>query len=139
MNIYKGHLTTLLLIEITEIEIDTAFFTFLFIPYQALKCLMKFKVHAEGIALEAKVRTKLWHRLEVQAGVAIVLTRNGDVLALVKARVALHGPRQRLDERVVRIAAAEFVDVGTMIAAPRQLKQVSLRSRLYRVLTDWCQ
>ena len=52
MNIYKGHLTTLLLIEITEIEIDTAFFTFLFIPYQALKCLMKFKVHTEGCRLD---------------------------------------------------------------------------------------
>ena len=104
MNIYKGHLTTLLLIEITEIEIDTAFFTFLFIPYQALKCLMKFKVHAEGIALEAKVRTKLWHRLEVQAEVAVVLTRHGDVLAVEHLRIALHAPRQRLDERVVRVA-----------------------------------
>jgi hypothetical protein len=33
MNIYKGYLTTLLLIEITEIEIDMAFLLF---PSQAL-------------------------------------------------------------------------------------------------------
>ena len=43
MNIYKGHLTTFLLIEITEIEIDSAdlpfyFFTFLLFLYQATEC-----------------------------------------------------------------------------------------------------
>ena len=66
---------------------------------------MKFKVHAEGIALEAKVRTKLWHRLEVQAEVAIVLTRYGDVLAVKHLRIALHAPRQRLDEGEVILVA----------------------------------
>ena len=50
MNIYKGHLTTLLLIEITEIEIDTAF-SFLLIPYQALQSFMKFTIHSEDCAL----------------------------------------------------------------------------------------
>ena len=79
-------------------------FTFLPFPYQALKCLMKFKVHAEGIALEAKVRIKLWHRFEVQAEVAVVLKGDRDVLAVEHLRIALHAPRQRLDERVVRIA-----------------------------------
>ena len=118
MNIYKGHLTTLLLIEITEIEIDTAFFTFLFIPYQALKCLMKFKVHTEGVALDAHIR---WQRAEVRLERAVWTTRNGDVLALVDARVALRRPGQHLNKGVVRIAAAEFVDVGTMIAAQHAL------------------
>ena len=54
---------------------------------------MKFKVHAEGVALDAMVRTKLWHRLEVQAEVAIVLTRYGDVLAVEHLWIALHAPR----------------------------------------------
>ena len=69
---------------------------------------MKFKVHAEGIALEAKVRTKLWHRLEVQAVGAVVLTRNGDVLAVEHLRIALHAPRQRLHESEV-LVVEEFV------------------------------
>ncbi len=40
MNVYKGFLTTLILIEITEIEIDSAvlyFFTFLPFFYQAIE------------------------------------------------------------------------------------------------------
>ena len=60
--------------------------------YQAFQPFMKFKVHAESIALEAKVRVKLWHRLEVQAQCAVVLTRHGDVLAVENARIALHAP-----------------------------------------------
>ena len=114
MNIYKEHLTTLLLIEITEIEIDTAF-SFLLFPYQALQSFMKFKIHAEGIALEAKVRVKLWHLLEVQAQCAVVLTGNRDVLAVEHARIALHAPGQRLDESIMRIAREELVDGALLI------------------------
>ena len=80
-----------ILIGIIGIGIDTAF-SFLLIPYQALQSFMKFKIHAEGIALEAKVRVKLWHRLEVQAQCAVVLTGNRDVLAVEHARIALHAP-----------------------------------------------
>ena len=102
MNIYKGHLTTLLLIEITEIEIDTAF-SFLLIPYQALQSFMKFTIDPEGIALDAETIIDL-QRFEVRSEVAVVLTGNRDVLAVEHARIALHAPGQRLDECVVRVA-----------------------------------
>ena len=76
---------------------------------------MKFKVHAESIALEAKVRVKLWHLLEVQAQCAVVLTRHGDVLAVEHARIALHAPGQRLDESVMRIAREELIDGALLV------------------------
>lgn len=76
---------------------------------------MKFKVHAEGVALEAKVRVKLWHRLEVQAQCAVVLAGNRDVLAVEHARIALHAPGQRLDESVMRIAREELIDGALLV------------------------
>ena len=79
---------------------------------------MQFYVHTEGIALDAHIR---WQRAEVRTQRAVRTTRNGDVLALVDARVALLGPGHGLDERVVRIAAAEIIDVGIMIAAQHAL------------------
>ena len=92
-----------ILIGIIGIGIDTAF-SFLLIPYQALQSLMKFTIHSESIALEAKVRVKLWHRLEVQAQCAVVLTGNRDILAVENARIALHALGQRLDESIMRVA-----------------------------------
>ena len=82
---------------------------------------MKFKVHAESIALEAKVRVKLWHRLEVQAQCAVVLTRHGDVLAVEHARIALHAPGQRLDECVMRIAREELIDGALLVELQKAL------------------
>ena len=76
---------------------------------------MKFKVHAESIALEAKVRVKLWHLLEVQSQCAVVLTGNRDVLAVEHARIALHAPGQRLDESVMRIAREELIDGALLV------------------------
>ena len=76
---------------------------------------MKFKIHAESIALEAKVRVKLWHRLEVQAQCTVVLTGNRDVLAVEHARIALHAPGQRLDESIMRIAREELVDGALLV------------------------
>ena len=79
---------------------------------------MKFKIHAEGVALEAKVRVKLWHLLEVQAQCAVVLTGNRDVLAAEERRVALVGLQgQRLGEREVSVAAEKLVDDGVRVAA----------------------
>ena len=48
---------------------------------------------------------------------AVVPTGDGDVLADEHLRVALLSLRQCLDERVVRIAAEEFVDDSLRVAA----------------------
>ena len=75
MNIYKGHLTTLLLIEITEIEIDSVVFNYplsifnyplLFLLYKAFESFMKFKIDCESIVLHTEPNTHL-QRLEVRA------------------------------------------------------------------------
>ena len=76
---------------------------------------MKFKVHTEGVALEAQVRAKLWHRFEVQSVGAVVLTRHGDVLAVEHLRIAPGVPGYRLDECVVRVAGEELIDGALLI------------------------
>ena len=65
---------------------------------------MKFKVHAEGIALDAETSTRL-QGFEVQAQRAVVLTSDRDVLAVEHLRIALHAPRQRLHEGEVLVVA----------------------------------
>ena len=113
MNIYKGHLTTLLLIEITEIEIDTAF-SFLLIPYQALQCFMKFAIDSEGIALDAEIAVD-GQRFEVRAQRSVGTSCNRDVLTAEHLRVALRGPGLRLDESIMRIAREELVDGALLV------------------------
>ena len=66
---------------------------------------MQFYVHTEGVALDAHIR---WQRAEVRLERAVWTTRNGDVLALVKARVALRRPGQHLREGEV-LVVEEFV------------------------------
>ena len=68
---------------------------------------MKFQVHFKGVALQVEVTTDV-HRLEVRAQAAVRTSRDRDVLAVEEARVALRGPGQRLDKRVVCIAAEEL-------------------------------
>ena len=124
MNIYKGHLTTFLLIEITEIEIDSAdlpfyFFTFLLFLYQATECQAKLVVHSEGIALEAEAFA-CFQGLEIRAVVAVVLSGHGDVLAAEHARIAFHIPGLRLCEGEVLGIEEVLADViateNTLIA-----------------------
>ena len=63
---------------------------------------------------------------------AVVPTGDGDVLADEHLRVALLSLRQCLDERVVRIAAEEFVDDSLRVAAQHAL---IVPSSLHRVHT----
>ena len=86
--------------------------------YQALESFVKFEEHLERVALDAHIRRQ---RAEVRLERAVRTTRNGDVLASEDARVALRRPGHGLDERVVRVAAAEIIDVGIMIAAQHAL------------------
>ena len=68
---------------------------------------MKFKIDIEGVALDAEPLRDL-QRLEVRTEAAVWTSRDRDVLAVEEARVALRGPGQRLDKRVVCIAAEEL-------------------------------
>ena len=105
-----------------------AFFTFLlfylftFLPflYQALECPEQFVAHADGVTLDAEIPIHLY-RTEIQAQRAIVAAGDRDVLAAEHVGVALRAPGQRLDERVVGIAAAEVLYLGILIAAQHAL------------------
>ena len=77
---------------------------------------MKFKIDIEGVALDAEPLRDL-QRLEVRTEAAVWTSRDRDVLAVVDARIALHHPRQRLDEREVGIATAEIIHLSILIAA----------------------
>ena len=81
---------------------------------------MKFTIHSEGIALDAEIIIDL-QRFEVQSVGAVVLTGNRDVLAVEHARIALHAPRQRLDECVMRIAREELIDGALLVELQKAL------------------
>ena len=106
---YDGTFFFELRFEITEI---------LLFLYQAHESFVQFKVHLERVALDAHIR---WHRSEVRLKRAVVPTRNSNVAAAEDARVALLGPRQRLDERVVRVTAEEIVNLAVRVAAQHAL------------------
>ena len=88
--------------------------------YTALECLAQFVHHADGVAVDAEVPAYL-HGLEVRAERAVVLSCNGDVLACEDARVALLGPGQRFDERVVRVTVEILIDDGFRVEAQYSL------------------
>ena len=102
---YKGSIYRIFLIVTTV----TVTLGRLLTLYKALECLTQFVAHSDGIAVNREVMAHLY-RAEVQAQRTIVTAGDGDVLACEDARVALHGPGQRLDERVVLIVA-EVVNV----------------------------
>ena len=75
--------------------------------YQAQECFEQFEVDLEGIAIGAEVLVD-FHRLEVRAQRAIVLSGDRDVVAVEESRVALSAPGQGLDEGEV-LVGAEFI------------------------------
>ena len=102
---YKGSIYRIFLIVTTV----TVTLGRLLTLYKALECLTQFVANADGVAVNAEVLVYS-QRLEVQAKRTIVTAGDGDVLACIDARVALHGPGQRLDEREV-LVVAEAVNV----------------------------
>ena len=89
--------------------------------YQALQRIIQFKVHSEGISLEAETLTGL-HRFEVRPQAAVAAAGNGEVPSVEHTRIALARLlRYCLDERVVSIAAQEFIDIGIRVATQNAL------------------
>ena len=88
--------------------------------YQALQSPEQFVAYADGILGRAEAVAHLY-RQEVRAERAVVAAGNRDVLAAEDARIALHGPGQRLCERVVSVAAEELVDDVVRVAAQHAL------------------
>ena len=69
--------------------------------YEALECLTKFTIYAEGVAHNAKVIPQLQF-LEVQTRAAVIPAGDRDVPSFEHVRIALARSRgNRLDERVV--------------------------------------
>ena len=130
MNIYKGLLTTLILIEITEIEIGSAFSLFLYLftfhffsfslLYQALQSFTKFQVNPDGITLQTEMTARR-HRFEIRSQGAVLLTGDRDELAVEHTRITLRCPRPRLDKRVVRIGGEILIHVALRIQAQHAL------------------
>ena len=82
------------------------FFTFLPFLYKVFEYVAQLIGHLEGIAVDAEILVGL-QGLEVQAQHAVFPTGNRDQLTIVDAGIALRGPGQGLDERVVGVAAAK--------------------------------
>ena len=101
--------------ELEQIARAHLFYYRLFL-YKATKCYANLVEHSEGKALHAEAFACL-QRFEIQAVGAVVLTSDGDVLTVEHARVALHGPGQRLREgEVVVVEEVLADDVATQHA-----------------------
>ena len=74
--------------------------------YKVFECVAQLVGHLEGIAVDAEILVGL-QRLEVQAQLAVFSTGDRDELTVEDAGIALRGPGQGLDERVVGVAAAK--------------------------------
>ena len=97
-------MTTLFLIEITEIEIDSTFTQLsiihfqLSILYEALQCPQQFVGYTAGILCHAEILVDL-HRFEVRAVGVVVMSCNRNVQSVIDVRVAFLGMQgQGFDE-----------------------------------------
>ena len=86
---------------------------------------MKFQVNPEGITLQTEMTARR-HRFEIRSQGAALLTGDRDELAIEHARIALHAPRPRLDERVVRIGGEILIHVALRIQAQHALIVLTL-------------
>jgi hypothetical protein len=75
---------------------------FLFL-YQALQRIIQFKVHSEGISLEAETLTGL-HRFEVRPQAAVAAAGNGEVLS-----------NRNILERAVKLAPFLFLPLRKLL------------------------
>ena len=117
-------------------------FTFSLFPYKATKCPEQFVGHAAGIVLHVESRARVY-RSEVRAVGAVVLTRNGNVLAHVDARIALaDGWCQTLFTEREMLVVEEIVNLHVaaqhaQVALTCLHAQVVAEHRL-QVYTDLC-
>ena len=117
-------------------------FTFSLFLYEAKECRAKFVVNSECILLYREALARR-HRSEVRAVGAVVLTRNGNELAHVDARIALADGwcQTLLTERevlvVMEILAHYVAAQHAQIALAGLHAQVVAEHRL-QVYTDLC-
>ena len=76
-----------LFLTVTTVTVTSSLFSLF--PYKASKCPEQFVGHIGGIVLHAESRARVYGS-EVRVVGAIVASCDGDVLALVDVRVALH-------------------------------------------------